>query len=74
MEDYIKWIRNKVGHEQIFLKFGTACVTYDHGHILLQKRSATEEQWGLPGGAMELGESAEEAAIREFREESGLVI
>ena len=74
MADYIKWIRNKVGHEQIFLNFATAYVKDEQGRILLQKRSATEELWGLPGGALELGESAEQAAIREFHEETGLDI
>ena len=28
--------------------------------------------WEMPGGSIEAGESPEEAAVREFREESGL--
>ena len=74
MGDYITWLRNQVGHEQVFLNFAGACITNDEGEILLQKRSASEEVWGFPGGALELGESAEEAAIREIREETGLLI
>ena len=40
--------------------------------ILLQKR-ADNGFWGWPGGSLELGESFEEAALREAQEESGLI-
>jgi len=74
MSDYIKWIRNRVGHDQIFLNFAGACITNDEGKILLQKRAASGDVWGFPGGALDLGESAEEAVIREVREETGLSV
>lgn len=45
----------------------------DHdGKILLQKRP--EGVWGLPGGLLELKESAEEAGRREVLEETGVEI
>ena len=73
MANYIRWLRDRVGHEQIFLNFAAAFVLNERGEILLQKRSDALA-WGLPGGAMELGESAEEAMQREVFEETGLEV
>jgi len=74
MPKYIPWIREKVGHDQIFLNVAGIVVFDEHGRVLLQNRSKDEAQWGFPGGVMELGESAAEAAIREVREEIGLEV
>jgi 8-oxo-dGTP pyrophosphatase MutT (NUDIX family) len=41
--------------------------------VLLQQRSDTG-RWGLPGGSVELGETALEALKREVLEETGLVV
>jgi mutator protein MutT len=71
--DYIKWIRSKIGNEMIFLNFAGAIITNEQGNLLLQRRR-DKDAWGFPGGAMELGESAEETAIREIKEETGLII
>ncbi|WP_338542346.1 NUDIX hydrolase [Paenibacillus tundrae] len=71
--DYIKWIRSKVGTEVIILNFAGAIVLNEEGQILLQRRR-DKNAWGFPGGAMELGESAEETAIREVKEETGVTI
>lgn len=69
--DYIQFIRSQVNHQNIFLNFAGAAILDENGNLLLQKRS-DRHTWGLLGGCMELGESAEETAIREVKEESGL--
>jgi 8-oxo-dGTP pyrophosphatase MutT (NUDIX family) len=42
------------------------------GEILLQRRRDTG-QWALPGGAQEIGETPSECAVRECREETGVI-
>jgi len=49
----------------------SAIVTNDEGKILLHRRS-DNSLWGLPGGAMEIGESIRETVLREVQEETGL--
>ena len=46
-------------------------VVNDAGEILMIRRS-DNDNWAVPGGAIDLGESLVEAAIRETREESGI--
>jgi ADP-ribose pyrophosphatase YjhB (NUDIX family) len=49
----------------------TAIVTDAEGRIVLVRRK-DNDLWALPGGGMELGESIEDCAVREVREETGL--
>ena len=48
-------------------------VRSNNGNVLLAK-SSYKKSWQIPGGGVEDGESPEEAAIREAREELGLKI
>lgn len=60
-----------VGHRPLLM---VACAVYlfdENGRILLQKR-ADDHTWCVPGGSMELGETPEQTAKREFLEETGL--
>ncbi len=70
MKDYIRFIREKVGHQCISLNFVGAVVKNKKNEVLLQNRG-DERGWGFLGGAIELGESFEETLIREVKEESG---
>ena len=70
-KNYVKWIRSKVGHEKIILVFSGGCIFNERGEVLLQRRGDSNK-WGFPGGAVELGETPEMAAIRELKEETGL--
>lgn len=71
--NYIKYIRSGMGRKIIFLNFVCGGLFDNKGQLLLQKRGDTKS-WGLPGGAIELGESFDQALKREFREETGLKI
>lgn len=73
VKNYIKTLRQKVGHEPIILNFAGGILANSKNEILLQKRSDFDA-WGLPGGALEFGESAQEACVREFLEETGLKV
>ncbi|MET8141366.1 NUDIX domain-containing protein [Sphaerisporangium sp. NPDC005288] len=46
-------------------------VTNEAGDILMIRRS-DNDNWAVPGGAIDLGESIPQAAVRETREETGL--
>lgn len=46
-------------------------VTADSSSILLIRRT-DNGNWALPGGAIDLGESIEQAAVREVEEETGV--
>lgn len=68
---YISELRKLVGTRPLLMPGSCVVVLNERREVLLQKRSDTGD-WGTIGGALELGESFEEAAARELHEETGL--
>ncbi|WP_339176291.1 NUDIX hydrolase [Solibacillus sp. FSL R5-0691] len=68
---YIMELRKKIGTDPIIMVGACVLIVNEKTQLLLQYRK-DNNSWGLPGGAMELGESLEEVAVREMEEETGL--
>jgi 8-oxo-dGTP pyrophosphatase MutT (NUDIX family) len=67
------WLRKNVA-SSLVLSPSVAAVIHDHeGRLLLQEKSSGEA-WSLPAGGIELGESPQEAIIREVMEETGYAV
>ena len=71
ISEYIKNLREKVGNGILQIPSAAAIVRDENDKILLVK---TGNVWGLPAGAIDLGESPSEAVVREVFEETGLRI
>jgi len=55
---------------------GVGAIIIEGDRVLLVKRAhpPIQGQWSIPGGVLEVGEMVREAAVREAREETGLVV
>ncbi len=71
--EYIKGLRKYVGHKPLLMVGATVLILDSKNRLLMLKRS-DNSAWGVPGGAMELGETFEETAKRETLEETGLEV
>jgi mutator protein MutT len=53
---------------------GAAVFADDGRLVLLIKENYDRRRWGFPGGAVEPGETPEQAVVRETREETGVEV
>jgi ADP-ribose pyrophosphatase YjhB (NUDIX family) len=55
---------------------GVGAIIIEDARVVLVKRAhpPLQAQWSIPGGVLEVGELVREAAIREAREETGLIV
>jgi 8-oxo-dGTP pyrophosphatase MutT (NUDIX family) len=70
---YVVKFREAFGHDLLHLPGVCALIWGDDGRVLLGREPMTE-QWGIIGGAVELGETPQDAVRREAREECGVEI
>lgn len=71
--DFLKRLREHVGHDLLPLVGVTAVVLDDHGRVLLHRRS-DDGRWATPGGILEPGEQPAPAVVRETLEETGVEV
>jgi ADP-ribose pyrophosphatase YjhB (NUDIX family) len=71
MSAHVARLRAAVGHELLLLPSASVLPIDQAGRLLLVRHAGHHDGWGVLGGAVEIGESPAEAAIREAREEIG---
>ena len=69
--EFILRLREKIGHDPLWLVGVTAYVEDDEGRVLLGRRADTG-RWALVCGINEPGEEPAETVIREVSEETGV--
>lgn len=71
ISDYLRKLRLKIGNDVVLVPAVTAIIFDSAGEVLLQ-RAADDGKWYTVGGALDPGEDAADAAVREVLEETGL--
>ena len=59
-----------------FPRVAVGAVVFKDGKVLMVRRGKppAKDQWAIPGGSVELGETLQDAAEREILEETGISI
>ncbi len=70
---YVLNLRKKVGHQPLVVAGAAMLAQNSVGKVLLVYRN-DNHCWGLPAGSTEPGESVQQTARRELKEETGLTV
>jgi reactive intermediate/imine deaminase len=73
ISDYMRNLRDKIGHEMLMIVDVAGVVVNEAGEVLLERRS-DDGRWCLPGGALDPGEDLAEGVVREVWEETGVQV
>jgi ADP-ribose pyrophosphatase YjhB (NUDIX family) len=68
---HIARLRAAIGHDLLLLPSVSVLPVDRAGRLLLVRHAGHHDGWAVLGGAVEIGESPAEAAVRETREEIG---
>nr|WP_246416485.1 tRNA (adenosine(37)-N6)-threonylcarbamoyltransferase complex ATPase subunit type 1 TsaE [Nocardioides luti] len=71
--DFSRCDESELGDLDPAVPLPLALMVAEHDGRVLLVHNAWRREWELPGGMIDEGESPREAAVREFREETGLV-
>ena len=71
---HIARLRAAIGHDLLLLPSVSVLPVDPAGRLLLVRHAGHHDGWAVLGGAIEVGESSAEAAVRETREEIGVEV
>ncbi|HEY2519052.1 MAG TPA: NUDIX domain-containing protein [Streptosporangiaceae bacterium] len=74
MSEHVRRLRAAVGHDLLLLPSVSVLPVDEAGRVLLVRHAGHDDGWGVLGGAVEIGESPAQAAVREAREEIGVPV
>jgi len=72
-QSYAGQLRKLVGNRKLITPAARAVIQDEEGRVLFVRRKDNDE-WGMPAGALELGESILDCLKREVLEETGLEV
>lgn len=74
VSDYVRRIRALIGSGEVLQLPSVSVAIRDDGGRVLLARHVEGNQWLLPGGGVEPGETPADTAVREAWEETGLIV